>query len=82
MSFYKIRFKLQCSTVFLNGLIESAPAEMNGTKIIMRVGKKTPVYKPFEKVIKEIEKTNEFPANKSRLCDWCEYRDICEDYGN
>lgn len=29
-------------------------------------------------LISYIEKTKDFPANKSRLCDWCEYRDICE----
>ncbi len=29
-------------------------------------------------LIDEIEETKNFPANKSRLCDWCEYRDICE----
>lgn len=29
-------------------------------------------------LINEIEDTKEFPANKSRLCDWCEYRDICQ----
>jgi putative RecB family exonuclease len=28
-------------------------------------------------LIKEIEETKEFPPNKSVLCDWCEYRDIC-----
>ena len=27
--------------------------------------------------IKEIEKTEEFPANVSSLCNWCLYRDIC-----
>jgi putative RecB family exonuclease len=29
-------------------------------------------------LINNIEQTKDFPANKSRLCDWCEYRDICE----
>ncbi len=29
-------------------------------------------------LIKEIEQTKSFPPNKSRLCDWCEYKDICE----
>jgi RecB family exonuclease len=29
-------------------------------------------------LIDEIEQTTDFPASKSRLCDWCEYRDICE----
>jgi putative RecB family exonuclease len=28
-------------------------------------------------LIDEIEKTKYFPANKSRLCDWCEYRTTC-----
>ena len=28
-------------------------------------------------LIKEIEETKEFPPNKSVLCNWCEYRDIC-----
>ncbi|MDD5012406.1 MAG: PD-(D/E)XK nuclease family protein [Candidatus Nanoarchaeia archaeon] len=29
-------------------------------------------------LINEIEQTKDFPANKTRLCDWCEYRNICE----
>ena len=29
-------------------------------------------------LIDEIEKTQDFPATKSRLCDWCQYRNICE----
>jgi len=28
-------------------------------------------------LIKEIEKTTEFPPNKSHLCHWCQYKDIC-----
>ena len=28
-------------------------------------------------LIKKIESTTEFPANKTILCDWCEYRDVC-----
>jgi len=28
-------------------------------------------------LIKEIEATEEFPHNKSVLCNWCEYKDIC-----
>ena len=28
-------------------------------------------------LIKKIESTKEFQANKSPLCKWCEYRDIC-----
>lgn len=29
-------------------------------------------------LINEIEQTKDFPANKSRLCDWCEYKNICD----
>ncbi len=29
-------------------------------------------------LIKKIESTTEFPANKTILCDWCEYRDVCD----
>lgn len=29
-------------------------------------------------LINEIEATKNFPPTKSRLCDWCEYRNICE----
>ncbi|MEK6945586.1 MAG: PD-(D/E)XK nuclease family protein [Nanoarchaeota archaeon] len=32
-------------------------------------------------LIKKIEETKEFPANKSRLCDWCEYKSICPAWG-
>ena len=28
-------------------------------------------------LIKQIESTTEFPTNKSVLCNWCEYKDIC-----
>ncbi len=28
-------------------------------------------------LIKQIESTNEFPPNKGRLCDWCEYKQMC-----
>jgi len=31
-------------------------------------------------LINEIEATRHFPANKTRLCDWCEYRNICESW--
>ena len=31
-------------------------------------------------LIKKIESTTEFPANISKLCGWCEYKGICEDY--
>lgn len=30
--------------------------------------------------IKKIEATTDYPANKSILCDWCEFRDICEEF--
>ncbi len=33
--------------------------------------------KDILKLIEEIESTKEFPANKSVLCGWCEYKDIC-----
>jgi len=33
-------------------------------------------------LIKKIEATNEFPPNKSVLCDWCEYKKICPVFGN
>ncbi len=29
------------------------------------------------KLIQEIESTTYFPPNKSPLCDWCQYKDIC-----
>jgi len=31
---------------------------------------------------KEIEKTKEFPPTISKLCNWCEYRNICEAWIN
>jgi phage nucleotide-binding protein len=37
----------------------------------------------FQELMKEIEKTQEFPKNQTRLCDWCDYQDYCrkgEDY--
>ena len=33
-------------------------------------------------LIKEIEETKDFPPNKSALCNWCEYRDICSLFNN
>ncbi|MEK6918194.1 MAG: PD-(D/E)XK nuclease family protein [Nanoarchaeota archaeon] len=33
-------------------------------------------------LINKIEATKEFPANKSKLCDWCEYKSICPVWGN
>ncbi len=32
-------------------------------------------------IIDEIENTKHFPGTKSRLCDWCEYRNTCEAWG-
>jgi putative RecB family exonuclease len=29
-------------------------------------------------LINQIEATTQFPASLSRLCDWCEYKDMCE----
>ena len=34
--------------------------------------------KEIIELINEIEQTKHFPANKSGLCNWCEYRNICE----
>jgi putative RecB family exonuclease len=31
-------------------------------------------------LINEIENTKQFPPSPSRLCDWCEYKDICASY--
>jgi RecB family exonuclease len=31
-------------------------------------------------LINEIEQTKHFPPNPSRLCDWCEYKDMCPSY--
>lgn len=31
-------------------------------------------------LIKQIESTIEFPANKTILCDWCEYKNICPEF--
>jgi len=31
-------------------------------------------------LIKEVESATEFPANKSILCDWCEYKNICPEF--
>jgi len=31
-------------------------------------------------LIKQIESTKEFPPNKSILCDWCEYKNICPEF--
>jgi putative RecB family exonuclease len=34
------------------------------------------------KLIHEIEETVNFPTNKSILCDWCEYKNMCKAFGN
>lgn len=34
------------------------------------------------RLIDNIENTQEFPPNKSSLCDWCEYKSICPAWGN
>jgi len=31
-------------------------------------------------LIKKIESTTEFPPNKSILCNWCEYKSICQEF--
>ena len=31
-------------------------------------------------LIKQIEETKDFPPNKSVLCGWCQYRDICPEF--
>ena len=31
-------------------------------------------------LIKQIEETKEFPSNKSILCNWCQYKDICPEF--
>jgi putative RecB family exonuclease len=33
-------------------------------------------------LIHEIEETVNFPPNKSTLCNWCEYKNICKAFGN
>lgn len=33
----------------------------------------------FFRTAKEIEQTEEFPKNQSKLCDWCEYQRFCEE---
>jgi RecB family exonuclease len=30
-----------------------------------------------KQIIRKIESTKEFPHNKTILCDWCEYKDVC-----
>jgi RecB family exonuclease len=32
-------------------------------------------------LIKQIEETKDFPSNKSILCDWCQYKNICPEFG-
>ena len=31
-------------------------------------------------LVKEIEETKDFPKNKSPLCNWCEYKDVCSGF--
>lgn len=31
-------------------------------------------------MIKQIEETKDFPPNKSVLCDWCQYKNICPEF--
>jgi putative RecB family exonuclease len=31
-------------------------------------------------LIKKIESTMEYPTNKTPLCDWCEYKNLCPDF--
>jgi putative RecB family exonuclease len=38
--------------------------------------------KEVMELIDKIENTKEFPATKSRLCDWCEYKNICDAWNN
>jgi RecB family exonuclease len=40
------------------------------------------VREEITELIKSIGQEKTFPATKSRLCDWCEYRDICEAWKN
>ena len=36
----------------------------------------------IKELICEIESTQNFPPNKTILCDWCEYKSICPAWGN
>ena len=36
--------------------------------------------KEIIEIIEKIESTQDYPAKKSPLCGWCEYRDICEEF--
>ena len=38
--------------------------------------------KEFLDLIKKVELAKEFPAQPSRLCDWCEYKNICNGWKN
>jgi putative RecB family exonuclease len=38
--------------------------------------------KDIIEIIKRIEATENYPGKKSPLCNWCEYRDICTEFGN
>jgi putative RecB family exonuclease len=32
-------------------------------------------------LIEKIERATEFPTEKSALCDWCEYKAMCPEWG-
>ncbi|MCK5149836.1 PD-(D/E)XK nuclease family protein [Candidatus Pacearchaeota archaeon] len=51
----------------------------HNTKIISKRTNEqlTQLKKDTVELIKKIELTTEFPANKSILCNWCEYKNIC-----
>ena len=35
----------------------------------------------FEKCCKFIDACQEFPKNRTKLCDWCDYQEYCESEG-
>lgn len=36
----------------------------------------------IKELIETIESNQEWPTNKTRLCDWCEYKSVCHAFGN
>jgi len=36
----------------------------------------------IKRLIEKIEKTTDFPTNKTPLCEWCEYKTYCKAWGN
>jgi putative RecB family exonuclease len=40
-------------------------------------GQRARIRKSAQELIDHIERQTQFPANKTRLCDWCAYRAIC-----